>query len=246
MVIMNQRPAPRGLPYLLALLCASLALPLSAHEADLPVDFSGTWMPVRGEGGTVGFPREEWPFTERGQQLREAFTTQYNPDEDDPAFFCVQPGMPMSMAPAAPFPLEIIHREKDLTLFFEAWSQYRKIWMADHDHPEAYLETRMGHSVARWEGDTLVVETDNFKPRTHGRSLMSEEARLVERISLDTRDDGSRVLIDEMTFSDPQIYTEDIYVRGVWEESPDTPILEYVCTEELYEQHLERVSSGAD
>lgn len=246
MTNMNRIVSSLGLPSLLALLCMTLALPLSAHEENLPVDFSGTWMPVQGDGGIVGFPRDEWSFTEQGRELREDFTAQYNPDKDDPAFFCVPPGMPMSMAPAAPFPLEIIHREQDVTLFFEAWSQYRKIWMADHDHPEAFLNSRMGHSVARWEGDTLVVETNNFSARTRGRSLMSEQARLVERISVETREDGTRMLVDEMIFSDPEIYTEDIYVRGVWEESVNTPILEYVCTEELYEQHLERVTAQVE
>ena len=239
MTIMNRITGHLALPSLLTLLC----LPLAAQAEEPTVDLSGTWMPVQGEGGIVGFPRNEWPFTDRGRELREGFTAQYNPDKDDPAFFCVPPGMPMSMAPAAPFPLEIIQREQDVTLFFEAWSQYRKIWMADHEHPEAFLNTRMGHSVARWEGDTLVVETDNFKARTQGRSLMSEQARLVERISVETREDGTRMLVDEMIFSDPEIYTEDIYVRGVWEESVNTPILEYVCTEELYEQHLERVDA---
>lgn len=226
------------------LLCAAmlvLAAPLAAQQDEAPFDLSGTWMPVRGEGATVGFPRSDWPFTEKGRALREAFTSRYDPERDDPAFFCVQPGMPMSMAPAAPFPVEIIQRERDITMFFEAWSQYRKIWMQGHDHPDPILRTRMGYSVAHWEDDVLVIETDMFAERTHGRSLMSTSAELVERIRVQTRDDGTRILIDEMVFTDPAIYSEDISIRGVWEESPDTPVMEYVCTEQLYEQHLERV-----
>lgn len=237
----DSRRALRRIAALLAAVTLAAPWPLAAQDTAPPFDLSGTWMPVRGDDATVGFPRSDWPFTEKGRALRDAFTSRYDPEEDDPAFFCVQPGMPMSMAPAAPFPLEIIQRERDITMFFEAWSQYRKIWMAGHDHPDPILPTRMGYSVAHWEGDTLVIETDMFAERTHGRSLMSADAELVERIRVETRDDGSRILIDEMVFSDPEIYTEDIEIRGVWEESPDTPIMEYVCSEQLYEQHLERV-----
>lgn len=221
-------------------LMSLLLVNMASAQSD-PPDLSGTWMPAQGPGLTQGFPRNDWPFTAKGQEIHDAFTAEFDPIKDDPAFFCVPPGMPMSMAAAAPFPMEIIQREHDITLFFESWSQYRKIYIEGHDHPDPILHSRMGYSVGHWEGDTLVVETDMLSERTQGRSLMSENAEFTERIRVETLEDGTRRLIDEIVFTDPEIYSEDIHVRGVWNESPDTPIMEYVCTEELYQQHLDRV-----
>ena len=217
---------------------------MALAQSSAPVDFSGTWMPAQGPGLTQGFPRSDWPFTEKGQQLYDAFTAEFNPIEDDSAFFCVWPGMPMSMAAAAPFPMEVIQRDHDITIFFEAWGQYRKIYIEGYDRPEPILPSRMGYSVGEWQGETLVVNTHMLSERTQGRSLMSENATIIERLSIEEGPNGVRRLVSDIVFSDPDIYREDIHVRGVWNDSPGTPIMEYVCTEELYEQHLERVRAS--
>ena len=211
-------------------------------------DFSGIWMPDRTPGyERKAFPRADWPYTALGQQLQDAFQAEFDPDQDDPAFFCVQPGMPMSMSPAAPFPLEIIQRDRDLTMFFEAWSQYRKIYIDGFDRPEPILNTRMGYSVGHWEGEpsageqTLVIETSYLAERTLGRSLMSDQAAFTERLHVETGADGKRRLISDILFTDPVMYREPITIRGVWIESPDTVIMEYSCADALYDEHLERV-----
>ena len=204
-------------------------------------DFSGTWMPDRGNPASRGFPRSGWAYTDYGKQLQDAYTAEFDPIRDESSFFCVQPGMPESMAQFAPFPMEVIQREQDITIFFEAWSQYRKIWMEDHPHPEPVLNSRMGYSVGHWEGDTLVVEGSYLSERLMGRTLMSDQATFTERLSVRNGDDGLRRLYSELVFTDPVIYTEPVQVTGVWVESPDTPILEYICSETLYEEHLQRV-----
>src|SRR5690606_24854479 len=139
--------------------------------------------------------RADWPYTERGQALQDAFKAEFDPNTDDPTFFCVQPGMPMSMSPAAPFPLEVIQREQDVTMFFEAWSQYRKILMEGHDRPEPLLNSRIGYSVGHWEGDELVIQADHLQEVTMGRTLMSDQASFSERLHLETGADGKKRLI---------------------------------------------------
>ncbi len=209
-------------------------------------DLSGMWMPDRSpEFERMPFPRGgNLPYTEYGRQLQDAFLAEFDPQEDQPAFFCVQPGMPMSMSPAAPFPLEVIQRGHDVTMFFEAWSQYRKIYIEGFDRPEAILHTRMGYSVGHWEGETLVVEVTHLAERTMGRELVSEEATFTERLHVETGKDGKRRLISDIVYTDPVIYTQPINVRGVWVESPDTMMMEYSCSDALYDQHIERVRQG--
>jgi hypothetical protein len=69
-------------------------------------------------------------------------------------------------------------------------------------------------------------------------TIMSDEARIVERISVQTTDDGRRVLVDDITLTDPKIYTEPVVMRGVWLESPDTPIMEYICSQNIFDEHI--------
>jgi hypothetical protein len=221
-----------------------LLAPLFAQAQENP-DFSGTWMPDRSREFTrQAFPRADWPYTEYGQQLQDAYQAVFDPTKDDPSYFCVQPGMPESMSPAAPFPLEVIQRENDITMFFEAWSQYRKIWIDGYERPEPILNSRAGYSVGHWEGETLVIETTYLSERTVGRTLMSDQASFTERLHAETGSDGKRRLISDIVFTDPVMYREPIIQRGVWVDSPNTPILEYVCSDGIYAEHLEAVRAA--
>ena len=126
-------------------------------------------------------------------------------------------------------------------MFFEGYFQYRKIYLDGYPRPEPVLPTRMGYSVGHWEGDTLVVSTSHLAERTMGTSILSEKASIQERITLETDPEGKRKLVDRIVVNDPVAFTEAIEMTGIWEWSPETPILEYVCTEEIYQQHLQRV-----
>jgi hypothetical protein len=218
------------------LLAASLLATTSAADSAARADLTGFWMPNPRQATT--WPFDDPPFTEYGQALWDAYAEAFDPDVDDPSRLCVPEAMPRSMV-QPPFPVEIIQRDQDITMFFEAWSQYRKIYMADHDHPPAILHPRMGLSVGRWEDDTLVVETTHLRERTMGKILMSDEARIEERIRLVVHEDGRRQLINDITFFDEQVYTEPVRSRGVWDYSPDTPVLEYICAEEIWDVYIE-------
>ncbi len=205
-------------------------------------DFSGIWMPLIESDPAVErilWPQEP-PYTENGRALWNAYTAEFDPMTDDPAKFCVHPGMPRSMLGTPTFPIEVFQREHDLTIFLEAYFQYRKIYIEveDREPPEPILTSRMGHSVARWEGDTLVVETSYLAARDKGRVLMSGDARVVERIHMEVDDRGRRLLVDNVRFTDPAVYAEPIDIRGVWYHSPDTPVMEYVCSQNIYDEHI--------
>jgi hypothetical protein len=223
--------------HLLALVIATLlgAGTAGAETADRP-DFNGFWMPNVGQ--SLRWPYNDPPFTEYGQAVWDAYAAEFDTAVDDPSRLCVPESMPRSMI-EPPFPVEIIQRDHDITMFFEAWSMYRKIHMADHDHSPAVLHTRMGYSVAHWEGDTLVIETTHLRERTMGKIMMSDDARIEERVRLEVDDDGRKRLINDIAFFDEQVYTAPVTMRGVWDYSPDSPVLEYICTEEIWDQYLE-------
>lgn len=216
-----------------------VAGPLAAQD-ERP-DLSGLWTPAP-RGGAEGLPRPirpgQLPYTALGQQMWDDYATELDPDVDAPGRFCVHPGMPTVMIGTPTFPIEIFQRDHDVTIFNEAYYQYRKIYINGYDRPEPILPSRMGYAVGTWEGNTLVVETSFLSEREMVSTMMSDEARIVERIHVQTTDDGRRVLIDDITLTDPKIYTEPVVMRGVWLESPDTPIMEYICSQNIFDEHI--------
>ena len=210
---------------------SALAQPGGEHP-----DLNGIYFPA-------GFARRtprELPFTPGAREMLEYWEANYR-IEDEPGRFCIWPGMPR--APwGAPFPIEVFHRDYDLTIYWEGYGMFRKIYMADHNPPPAVLPTAMGHSVAQWEGDTLVVETTMLKPYPYFHSLpTSSEAHVRERIRVEEREvEGrqSRFLINDITLTDPKIYTEPVLLHAEAEFRPDLFMLEYTCTNTIWEEYL--------
>jgi GGDEF domain-containing protein len=93
-------------------------------------------------------------------------------------------------------------------------------------------DTYMGHSVGRWEGDTLVVDVTNFNGRNwfdRAGNFHSEVLRLVERFTPLSRD----AIRYEVTIEDPKVFTRPwtiampLYRRL----EPNMELLEYRCIE---------------
>src|SRR5881394_199894 len=132
-----------------------------------------------------------------------ALAQQKHPDFSGLYFPAVGPGMrtqtpnPLPYNDAAkklladyeqPFTVEIKQRPEDVSIYWEGYGMYRKIYMADHNPPKQLVPSAMGHSVARWEGDTLLVETDKLKPYPYmTRMATSSAAHVSERLHLEQR-----------------------------------------------------------
>jgi hypothetical protein len=86
----------------------------------------------------------------------------------------------------------------------------------------------MGDSRARWEGDTLVIESSNFTDRTNvGGARHSDQLKLTERL---TRVDPE--MIDyEVTVEDPGTFTRPWTMRMTVTSQPDYEVYEYACHE---------------
>jgi hypothetical protein len=98
-----------------------------------------------------------------------------------------------------------------------------------HIDPEIFDPTTSGDSIARWDGDTLVVDTVGFDP-TKGITLLpgggfrTAESRLVERYRLLQ---GGSLLSVQFTWTDPSVF-----------ETPHTYEFRYQRTEPEYEPRL--------
>jgi hypothetical protein len=107
---------------------------------------------------------------------------------------------------------------------------YRQIHMDGRTLETSPNPDWMGYSVGRWEGDTLVVESNGFNDRTwldHDGHPHSEGLRTTERY----RRSNFGSLDVEITFTDPAVYTRPFTVAVRAELAADTEMIEWVCNE---------------
>jgi hypothetical protein len=101
----------------------------------------------------------------------------------------------------------------------------RLIPLDGRPHLPSTVHQWLGDSRGHWEGDTLVVDTTNYKPRSF-RGISSEKLHVVERISRS----GPDSLKYEITIDDPGTWTKPWSLMIPLRRSPD-PLYEYACHE---------------
>ena len=119
---------------------------------------------------------------------------------------------------------------------------FRKIYMANQNPPEPILHTAMGYSLAHWEDDTLVVETTHLKEYPYFHTLpTSSDAHVMERIRIEERDVNgaqTKYLVNDITLTDPKVYSAPILLHAEAVMDPDLFMLEYTCTNTIWEEYL--------
>ena len=125
----------------------------------------------------------------------------------------------------APLPLQIEQHDDTVILHYEYWNAERTVYLDQDGHPETGEASRLGHSIGRYEGSTLVVETAHMLPSEtsipNGKPLMlSPEARAVERYTLT---DGGQAMdvtldiIDPVNFNGPMQSYRRMLIAPGWE-----------------------------
>jgi hypothetical protein len=163
----------------------------------------GTWLLAPTAWRSSSPPNSLMKLTPAGVQAVLA----YDPLIDDPTYRCepvalrrvwFAPGTPMS-----------ISREGDIVYIRHEWMDVvREVHLNMTEHPADGERTVLGHSIGRFEGDTLIVETANFKPgvlrqyvdQPDGsvRGLMHSAAlEVTERIWFNPRTNSIRVIVDQ-------------------------------------------------
>ena len=156
-----------------------------------------------------------------------------NNSKFDPEGYCLPPGGPRMLA--TPYPMEILQLPEQRRIFmvFEGATHiWREIYMDGRPHPQgdALNPTYLGHSVGRWEGDTLVVDVVGFNEGTwidyYGHPH-TDRLHVVERISRPNK----RTLRYEATIDDPGAYTRPWTVSWTIPWSATGELAEYICQE---------------
>ena len=121
----------------------------------------------------------------------------------------------------------------------EYWEQTRVVYMDGRNHPPAGERAALGHSIGRWEGDVLVVETANFADNVWGtaRGIPSgANMRVVERYRLA---DGGATLTIDFTIEDPEFLTAPVSGSDQWRYAPYLELLPNKCDLEVAHRYLD-------
>ncbi len=185
-------------------------------------DLSGVWQ-VR-EFQPAMFLNGNPPF----QPWAEAKFKTIDSTKDDPNLGCLPHGIPRLMY--VPLPFEIFQVPSRVLVFQEALHQVRQIYVDGREHPKDLDPTWTGHSVGKWEGDTLVVDTIGMNDKTwldHVGLPHSDALHVLERIRRIDHD----TMVDDFTIDDPKAYTKPWTAQQVYKLKVGWEIHEYVCEE---------------
>ena len=220
---------------------AALADPLREPDSALSLaearDLSGAWMtttwytmlnmgpaeglPIpRGFRSTVDLKNDPTEVLSPWAKEKSKDWTIYN----DPLTTCHSPG---PLAYNSPYPFEILHTPQRVTLITEYFHEVRRIYLDGRQHPPGNPDpSAMGHSIGRWEGATLVVDTRNFKESPAFLVPWSDQFQMIERIR---RIRDGNVLEIDVTIEDPVAFTEPLHGTFYFKKEPALEWSEWNC-----------------
>jgi len=160
-------------------------------------------------------------FTDAALEAQAA----WDPLTDDPGLRCEPQGMPGVIV--NPYPVEFVADGSDILLKIEEWDAVRSIHMTP-ERGEDIIATPLGHSVGRWEDETLVVTTTDISwPYYDDIGTPQTDAMVVEeRFTL--RENGTRLDYAQSAF-DPAILNSPALLNGYFWLEEGTQIEPFNC-----------------
>jgi len=189
-----------------------------------PVVALGASFSVPGGAGVVEgneLPYQPWAAKKKQENAADWLTL-------DPEVKCYMPGVPR--ATYMPYPFQIVQSTNTILISYEFASASRIVYMKDVG--AAPIDSWMGWSRGRWEGDTLVIDVTGLNDQTwfdRAGNFHSEAVHVVERY---TRT-GPDQLLYEATIEDPKVFTRPwkmsmpLYRRT----EKNAQLFEYKCVE---------------
>ncbi|MGA2213926.1 MAG: hypothetical protein ABSH31_11685 [Bryobacteraceae bacterium] len=195
-------------------------------------DLSGVWF----GGGPIGdlgqglAPGETIPLLPAAKAIMDQ-----RQSKDDPEANCLPTGIPR----IAPYPWRIVQDATHFYFLFEGnIHSYRQIFMDGRKHPADPDPTWYGHSIGRWDGDTLVVDTMGFNDKFWFDFLGHPHTEQLHTIERYTRKDLG-TLENKVTIIDPGDYSRPFTLTFTANLRPKEELMEYICQENQQDtEHL--------
>jgi hypothetical protein len=165
------------------------------------------------------------PYNPAG--LKKRTENQAGWPKSDPEAKCYMPGLPR--ANYMPYPFQIVQGQKDILFVYEYASSNRIVHMSNHTEPP--VDSWMGWSNGKWDGDTLVIEATGFNDQSwfdRAGNHHTEALKVTERFSLQ----GDNLMY-EARIEDPKTFTRPWTIRMPLYRriEPNVQLLEFKCVE---------------
>jgi hypothetical protein len=185
--------------------------PGSAEAASL----AGMWVPQSTGFASLAVAARSWPLTDVGRAAVES--TRAAREASHAA--CVPFGPPALML--LPSPLEVVVTDSAVTFRTDVMDAQRVVHLDRAAHPATLEPSLHGHSIGRWEGSTLVVETRGYAAHPDGLAFdmpSSASKHVVERFTLS----ADRKHLDyEAAVEDPEYFAAPLTHRAQWDYRPE-------------------------
>ena len=178
--------------------------------------------------------------TAKGLAAMKAYTETSNPVTN-----CVPHVSPF--LPTLPYLNEVEVRSDRVVIRSEFFNVDRTVYMDGRPHPKDGARTTQGHSIGRWEGNVLVVDTTLFADHMLGNYAGSGPERrelpsgprkhVVERYQL--TEDRARLLVSTVV-EDPDYLAEPLTMSTEWDYAPQQRLLRFGCDREQAGRYLFR------
>jgi hypothetical protein len=148
---------------------------------------------------------------------------------NDPTSRCLPGPSPRSHSVSL-FPLQIVQTPKQIVILYEYFNVFRIIPLDQKSHPDDLEPSFLGHSIGRWEGDTLVVDIVGFNDKgwvLSGGIFHSDALHVTERYRRIDHD----TITYEATIEDPKVFTQPFKTSTTLMLREGTRLREYICPE---------------
>jgi hypothetical protein len=202
-----------------------------------PRDFSGLWRSKPAPGSFLPFVLSgDLPLTEAAQE-RAAYAREMSAQNTQlatPHIMCRPTGVNQAIGPIAPVYV-LQNDEKMAFIVMDEIRDIRQVYFAD-EHPADLEPSYGGHSIAHWEGNTLMVDTIGYNGRgVLADALHSADMHMTQAITKSA--DGLSLQI-EITLTDPALFTTPLVVKREWGWVNGQQPLEFDCEENPREDNF--------
>jgi hypothetical protein len=209
--------------------------PLSAVQpaAVAAASLAGNWLPSTPEFVRFVGPLEGWPLTVPARAALANHIDAQNGSQN-----CVSLSAPFLMAWSDLKQIEL--RDDEVTIRAALIDNVERVIHLRSDSLGVAEPTQQGHSVGRWEGGALVVDTTRFLEHASGVRAgvpSSRDKRVTERFELSP--DRTR-LTYSYTLEDPVYLAAPITGSAEWVHRPDLVYTGYACDREIARRFLEQ------
>jgi len=248
-VVVELHAALDGRPYGLLTTLEKDGLPIAYDRLPPPRNaaraetIEGVWMVDRERldpdypGGLAELMERDMTPTEKGRAAAEAFSQD---SLENPELSCITKPTPGGLLYTDIYPLqiEILDDREIIMIRMQYFDQERTVYMDGRGHPPADQRTHEGHSIGRWDGDILVVDTTNFaddrSPYQNGVPSGAQK-HVVERYRL--QENGTHMTM-QFTVEDPEYFVGTVTHTRDLLYSPHIEMAPFNCDLESTRRYL--------